>query len=136
MKNLDFGEIFQISAKNSRFWGKFSSSRRKNPNFDDNSIRSDEILIEFGEISSNLVRFLPNLAKSYRVRWDFIVFEFFSPFSRCFLVVSHHFLRSMMSIDSSTTRWRSNPPDSSTLAIGDGWDFLPPDSVGSVLGWV
>ena len=99
------------SSEKPIFRQKFSKSRRKNPDSSDISHRSSKILTESSEISSNLMRHLLDLGFSRR------------------------FLRYMTLADSSTALWRSYLPNPTTLMIGSEWDFLPPDSVGSVLSW-
>ena len=61
---------------------KFSRSRQKNPDFSDISCRSDEILTGSGQISTNPMRFPLDLAKSHRIRWDFLqIWVFLAIFS-------------------------------------------------------
>ena len=72
---------FKIPAKISRFRPKFSRIRWKNPDSGVISLRSSEIFARSGEISSNPVIFLLDLAKSHRIQWDFCRSMFFSSFS-------------------------------------------------------
>ena len=59
----------------------------KNPDSSPISRRSNEILIESSEISSNPMRLKPDLAKSHRLRWDFRRIWVFFTFSRSFLAI-------------------------------------------------
>jgi len=119
----DSSQNFQNSAKKPKF-------RRKNPDSDDIfpdsgsiSLRSDGILTGSGEISSNPVRFSPNLAKSHWIRWDFRRILFFPPFSRH--PESNQPARHLLMF------WTAQPDYSGGSATG-AFFFHP---ILSVLGW-
>ena len=92
----------QIPARNPDFYEKILDSSNKTPrsrlkNLDSGTIlrRSNKILSESSEISSNLVRLPSDLVKSHRFRWDFcqiwVSFHLFSQFPRPFLLFSQIF---------------------------------------------
>ena len=66
---------------------KTQISAIKNPDSGTISRRSNKILTEFSEISLNLVRLKPDLAKSHRFQWDFHRIWVFLTFSCSFLIV-------------------------------------------------
>ena len=120
----DSSQNFQNSAKKLKF-------QRKNPDSDDIfpdsgsiSLRSDGILTESGEISSNPVRFSPNLAKSHWIRWDFRrICVFSTVFSPSWIRPTHPPPVDVL-----------NRPTWLLWRVGDGCLFFPPDFVSSRLG--
>ena len=109
--------------------------RRRNPHFSDISLRSSEILTESGNISSNLVRFSLDLAKSHWILGKYRRNLGFLPDLCSF----HHFL----AVFSDLWLWPIRPPPVDGLnrpiqllrRVDGGCIFFSPDSGGSIPGW-
>ena len=91
---------------------KTQISAIKNPDSGAISRRSNEILIESSEISSNSVRLKPDLAKSHRFQWDFrriwVFLTFSCGFSHLFLPFSQIFVANQP-VQAPVKVWSARP---------------------------